>query len=475
VTETLRTDLCVIGGGSAGLSVAAAAAMMQVPTVLVEKGRMGGDCLNVGCVPSKALIAAARHVAAMRAAPAFGFAAEETQPAFDRVQAHVRDVIAAIAPQDSAERFGALGATVIQAEARFVGRRAIEAGGRRIEARRFVIATGSKPAIPDIPGIEAVPYLTNESLFDLTSRPRRLAVIGGGPIGMEMAQAFARLGSEVVIVEPRALLGREDPEAARLARLALERDGVEFRIGATVHGVVGAGEDLSLTLAATGGGLEVLPCSHILVAAGRRPALDGLGLDAAGVAFTPEGVTVDHGLRTGNRRIYAIGDAVGPPQFTHRSNYHAGLVIRSALFRQPVTTRGALIPRVTYTDPEIASLGLTEAEARDRTTDLRVLRWPFAENDRAQAERRTEGFIKAVVDRKGRILGVTIVGHGAGELLTPWTLAMANGLTISAMTAIVFPYPTYSEVSKRVATAFLLPKLRSPWLQRALRLLRKFG
>ena len=474
MAETIRTDLCVIGGGSAGLSVAAAAGLLQAPTVLIEKGRMGGECLNVGCVPSKALIAAARQADAMRRAPAFGFAAVAPKPSHDRVQAHVRDVIASIAPIDSAERFGALGVRVIAGEARFVDRRAVVVEGTRIEARRFVIATGSRPVVPPIPGLDRVPFLTNESLFDLTRKPRRLVVIGGGPIGMEMAQAHARLGVEVVVIEPKALLGREDPEAARIVRLALARDGVSFRVGAAATAVSGAGEELTVQCEGPSG-LESIACSHILVAAGRRPALEGLGLEAAGVAFTAKGITVDRRLRTSNSRIFALGDAIGPPHFTHRANQQAGIVIRNALFRLPAKADDALLPRVTYTDPEIAAVGLSEEEALAEGRGARILRWPFAENDRAQAERRTEGFVKAMVDRKGRILGVVIVGHGAGELLTPWTLAMANRLPIGAFSAITFPYPTYSEASKRAATAFLLPKLRSPLLQRVLRLVRRLG
>ncbi len=474
MAETIRTDLCVIGGGSAGLSVAAAAGLMQAPTVLVEKGRMGGECLNAGCVPSKALIAAAKQADAMRRAPAFGFAAVEPKPAHNRVQAHVRDVIDAIAAVDSAERFGALGVQVIKGAARFVDGRTVEVEGTRIEARRFVVATGSRPFVPPIPGLDRVPYLTNESLFDLTRKPRRLVVIGGGPIGMEMAQAHARLGSEVVLVESKAALGREDPEAARIVRLALERDGVVFRLGAEARAVSGQGEELTLRISGPAGE-EDIACSHILVAAGRRPALEGLGLEAAGVAVSATGIIVDKRLRTTNRRIFALGDAIGPPQFTHRANQQAGIVIRNALFRLPAQASDALLPRVTYTDPEIAAVGLSEEEALAEGRGVRILRWPFSENDRAQAERRTEGFVKAMVDGKGRILGVVIVGHGAGELLTPWTLAMANGLKIGALSAITFPYPTYSEASKRAATAFLLPKLRNPWLQRALRLVRRLG
>ncbi len=472
--DILTTDLCVIGAGSGGLSVAAAAAMMQVPVVLIEKHRMGGDCLNVGCVPSKALIAAAKHAAGMRDAVEFGFAAVEIKPAFNRVNAHVKQVIAAIAPLDSENRFRALGATVIKGEARFIGKQTVQVGDQVIKARRFVIATGSNPAIPPISGLDTVPYLTNESLFDLTRKPQKLVVLGAGPIGMEMAQAHARLGSDVIVLEPKAVLGREDPEAARLARLALERDGVVFRTGIIVKSVSGSGEKLKVMMTANGGD-EIIDCSHILVATGRKPTVDGLDLDKAGIAVTPQGITVNHKLKTTNRKVYAIGDVIGPPQFTHRANYQAGLVIRNGLFRLPVKASDALMPRVTYTDPEIAAIGLSEDEVRKQGKGIQVLRWPFAENDRAQAERRTEGFIKVMVDSRGRILGVVIAGHNAGELLTPWTLAMANGLKIGAMTGITLPYPTYSEVSKRVATAFLLPKLRRPLLQRLLRFMRMFG
>ena len=474
MTDNITTDLCVIGAGSGGLSVAAAAAMMGVPVVLIERGAMGGECLNAGCVPSKALIAAGKQAAALRDAGRFGLAPVESKPAFNRINAHVQGVIEAIRPNDSVERFEALGVRVIQGEARFIGKRLVQVGEQHIRARRFIIATGSRPAIPAIPGLDGVPYLTNESLFDLTRKPQRLVVLGAGPIGMEMAQAHARLGCEVIVLEPKAVLGREDPEAARVLRLALERDGVVFRVGCSVGSVSGSGERLKLRLSQAGVE-EILDCTHILVATGRSPAIEGLDLDKAGILATVSGITVNRSLKTSNSKVYAIGDVTGPPQFTHRANYHAGLVIRNALFRLPVKATDALMPRVTYTDPEIASLGLSQTEAQRLGGEVRVLRWPFAENDRAQTERRIDGFIKAMVDGRGRILGVTIVGHNAGELLTPWTLAMANGLKITALSAIVFPYPTLSEVSKRVSTAFLMPKLQSPLLPRILRFMRMFG
>lgn len=474
MSQTITTDICVIGAGSGGLSVAAAAALMQVPVVLIEKHRMGGDCLNVGCVPSKALIAAGKQAAMMRRAPEYGFQSVEAKPAFNRVMAHVRAVIDEIAPNDSVARFRALGVTVIEGEARFADARTVRVGERLIKARRFVIATGSRPAVPPIPGLDSVPFLTNETLFDLTRKPARLVVIGAGPIGIEMAQTFARLGSEVTVIATDMLV-REDREAARLVRHSLEKDGVRFEIGAAISRVSGEGEKLQVQFSREGGVEQTLDCTHILVAVGRKPSLDGLDLDKAGIQSGDAGIKVDGKLLTSNRRIYAIGDVTGPPQFTHRANHHAGLVIRHALFRLPVNADDALIPRVTYADPEIAAAGLDEPAALRSGARVSILRWPFSENDRAQAERRTQGFVKAFVDRKGYILGVTIVGQNAGELLTPWTLAMRNRLKISALTDLVFPYPTQSEASKRAATAWLLPQLRRPALQRLLTFMRWLG
>ncbi|MGL5115680.1 MAG: dihydrolipoyl dehydrogenase family protein [Beijerinckiaceae bacterium] len=472
MSQSITTDLCVIGAGSGGLSVAAAAALMQVPVVLIEKHRMGGDCLNVGCVPSKALIAAGKQAAMMRRAPDFGFQPVEAKPAFNRVMAHVRAVIDEIAPNDSVARFRALGVNVIEGEARFADARSVMVGETRVTARRFIIATGSRPAVPPIPGLDKVPFLTNETVFDLARRPAKLAVIGAGPIGIEMAHALARLGAEVTVIAP-FMLGREDPEAVRTVRHALEQDGVRFRIGHDIARISGEGEKLQVHLSA--GAPETLDCTHILVATGRKPGVEGLDLDKAGIRMGDAGIAVDQKMLTSNRRIYAIGDVVGPPQFTHRANYHAGLVIRHALFRMPVKASDALMPRVTYTDPEVAAVGMGEADALQSGRGVRILRWPLSENDRAQAERRTEGFVKAFVDRKGFILGVVIVGHNAGELLTPWTLAMRNRLKVTALTDIVFPYPTMSEATKRAATAFLLPQLRRPALQRLLKFMRWFG
>ncbi len=471
MSEILKPDLCVIGAGSGGLSVAAAAAAMGVAVVLVEKGQMGGDCLNYGCVPSKALIAAAHAAETMRRAGRFGLGAVEPAVDLDGLRAHVRDVIDRIAPNDSQARFEAMGVRVIRAAGRFTSRDTLEAGGIAIKGRRFVVATGSSPAAPPIPGIELVRYLTNESVFDLERLPKRMLVLGAGPIGLELAQAFRRLGSEVVVVEAGKALGREDPELAAVVLTQLEREGVRLLQGVKVARIepVGGGVRLHLD------GAPPIEGDDLLVAAGRRPNVGALGLEAAGVTFDNSGVKVGPSLRTTNRRIYAVGDVAGMAQFTHAANYHAGLVLRATLFRMAVKLDPAAIPRVTYTDPEIAVAGLSEADAHERHGKVHVLRWSFVENDRAQAERQTEGFVKVVTTPKGLILGAAIVGPRAGELIPLWQFALAKRARISDIAGLVFAYPTLAEVSKRAAVTSYAPSLGNPWLGRILRLLRRFG
>jgi pyruvate/2-oxoglutarate dehydrogenase complex dihydrolipoamide dehydrogenase (E3) component len=474
--QLLKPDLCVIGGGAGGLSVAAAAAAFGVPVVLVEKGRMGGDCLNVGCVPSKSLIAAAKHAHAIAAAPAFGVSAPAPEVDFARVRAHVRAVIAAIAPNDSRERFNGLGVRVIEGAARFKSRRIVAVGDDiEIRARRVVIATGSRPALPPVPGLEAAPYLTNETVFELAELPRHLVVIGGGPIGLELAQAFHRLGSQVTVLEAAAPLAREDPECAAVVLDRLAREGVTLRSGVEILRIESGEGGIKAVLREAGGGEEAVEGSHLLVAAGRRIDIDGLDLDKAGIAVEAGRIVVDDRLKTSNRRVYAIGDAAGRGQFTHLANYHAGLVIRSALFRLRAEASADALPRVTFTDPELAHVGLGEAQARARRLRFRVLRWPYHENDRAQAERATAGHIKVVTDRRGRVLGATIVGANAGELIAAWTLAVAQGLNIRAFAGMILPYPTLAEIGKRAAITYFTPTLTSPWVRRVINLLRRFG
>jgi pyruvate/2-oxoglutarate dehydrogenase complex dihydrolipoamide dehydrogenase (E3) component len=474
MAELLTPDICVIGAGSGGLSVAAAAAAFGVSVVLIEKGRMGGDCLNYGCVPSKALLAAAKRAEAIRKSVPFGIALQLPTVDFAKVQAHVHRVIAAIAPNDSKERFSGLGVRVIEGAARFHDARTVAVGDDvEVRARRFVVATGSAPSVPPIPGLAEAPYLTNETVFELAQCPEHLIVIGGGPIGLELAQAHRRLGADVTVIEAFAPLAKDDPECAAIVLDQLARDGIAIRSHAQVVRVEKS-EKIRVIIDGPNG-QEAIEGSHLLVAAGRRASVDGLGLEAAGIKVEPHGIVVDRRLRTSNRKVYAIGDVVGGLQFTHVSNYHAGLVIRNALFGLPVRATNDAIPWVTYTDPELAQVGPNEAEARKRHRDLRVLRWPYHENDRAQAERETRGHIKVVTTRNGRILGATIVGAHAGELISTWTLAIAGKLNIRLMAGIVMPYPTLAEIGKRAAIGYFTPGLTSPWLRRIITFVRRFG
>ncbi|MDH3582174.1 MAG: FAD-dependent oxidoreductase [Hyphomicrobiales bacterium] len=474
MAETLNPDLCVIGAGSGGLSVAAAAAQLGVEVVLIEKAKMGGDCLNYGCVPSKAMIAAGKHAQAMRNPEAFGIAGVEPRIDPRKVHDHVHGVIAAIAPNDSVERFTGMGVRVIEAEGRFKDARTVEAGGHEIKARRFVIATGSSPAAPPIPGIDKVPYFTNETIFDVTETIPHLLIIGGGPIGMELAQAHRRLGSRVTVLEAFTPLGKDDPELTAVVLKRLAEEGVEIQAGIRIEKLERSQKGVRAHITVDDEASEI-EGSHLLVAAGRAPNVDGLDLEAAGINFDKKGIKVSSRLKTSNSRVYAIGDVAGSLQFTHMANYHAGLVIRNALFRLPVKASTTAIPWVTYTDPELAHVGLTEAQAREKSRNVQVLRWPYGENDRAQAEHETEGFIKVVVGKRGRILGATIVGARAGELIQTWVLAIIKNMKIGDMTSIVVAYPTLSEINKRVAYTYYLPSLTNPWIRRIIGFLRMFG
>ncbi len=474
MAERHRVDICVVGAGSGGLSVAAAASQMGASTVLIERDRMGGDCLNVGCVPSKALIAAAHAAHAARTAAPFGVRLAAPEVDFAAVHDHVHGVIAAIAPHDSAARFEALGVRVIAASARFTGPRTVVAGDHEITARRFVVATGSRPGVPPIPGLEEVPYLTNETVFQRTSAPRHLVVIGGGPIGVELAQAHRRLGAEVTVLEMLTVLGKDDPELAEVVKTRLAAEGVRLIEGAAIRKAAKNRAGIALDIAQDGG-TQTIEASDILVAAGRRPNIEGLGLAEAGIAHTPAGITVDRRLRTTNRRVFAIGDVAGPYQFTHMAGYHAGIVIRNALFRLPAKVDYSAVPWVTYTDPELAHVGMNETDARRRVGRIGVLRFPYAENDRAAAERQTDGFVKVITSARGRVLGAGIVGTRAGELIQTWILPVARKLHIKHVAGLIVPYPTLGEINKRVAGSYFTPVLFGDRTRRIVGFLARLG
>jgi pyruvate/2-oxoglutarate dehydrogenase complex dihydrolipoamide dehydrogenase (E3) component len=465
----IETDICVIGAGSGGLSVAAGAVQMGARVVLIEAGEMGGDCLNAGCVPSKALIAAAKAAEVQRRGFR-GISGHEPDIDFAAVKDHVAAVIAQIAPVDSQDRFEGLGCTVIRAFARFTGPHEVEAGGQRIRARRFVIATGSRPFVPPIPGVEATPYLTNETIFALRDRPGHLIVIGGGPIGVEMAQAHRRLGCAVTVIEGAQVLGREDPELAAVVTDALRAEGIRLIEGQPVVRLSGTDGAVEVVL---GDGTTVTG-THILMAVGRKVALADMGLDAAGVAHTPKGVTVDAHLRSTNRRVYAVGDAAGGLQFTHVAGWHAGIVIRQIVLGLPAKADPRAVPRATFTEPELAHVGLTEAEARTLHGDkLTVIRADLHHNDRAIAEGKAKGFAKVMIV-KGRPVGASIVGAQAGELIGLWALALSARLKMSAVAGMIAPYPTLGEVSKRAAGAYFSPQLfGNPLVKRFVRLVQR--
>ncbi|HYP36444.1 MAG TPA: FAD-dependent oxidoreductase [Stellaceae bacterium] len=467
----MAPDLCVIGAGSGGLAVAAGAAQMGAEVVLVERAAMGGDCLNFGCVPSKSLLAAARIADLWRHGTALGIAYARPHIDFAAVADSVQRVIAEIAPNDSVERFEGFGVRVLRAEARFTSPRTVRAGDVEIRPRRFVIATGSQPAIPPIRGLDEVRYLTNESIFANRQLPEHLIVIGGGPIGIEMAQAHRRLGARVTVLDVGPLLPRDDPELSAVLAERLWSEGIVGRPGVEIAEVERAGQVIRVRLESG----EQISGSHLLIAAGRRPTVEALDLAAAGIASTAKGITVDARLRTTNRRVFAIGDVAGGPQFTHVALYHAGIVIRNALFRIPAKVDYRALPWVTYTDPELAQVGLTEAEARAIERASRVLRWRFVENDRAQTERETEGMVKVVTRANGRILGTSILGAGAGDLILPWALAISQKLKIGALANLIVPYPTRGEASKRAAGSYYTPTLFSARTRRLVRLLARLG
>ena len=468
MTDSLDCDVCVIGAGAAGLSVAVGAAQLGARTVLFERGEMGGECLNYGCVPSKALLAAAHAAHAIETARQFGLSPSTPQVDFRAVMEHVREVIAQIAPHDSVERLERLGVRVVRARAAFTGREEVSGGGIAVRARRFVIAAGSSAAIPAIAGIGDVPVLTNETLFALDERPAHLLIIGAGPVGVEMAQAFRRLGSTVTLFEQGSLLPRDEPELVKILRERLVADGIDIREGARISAIARAADGIVIRDAS---GQEVAG-SHLLVAAGRQPRLADLALEGAGIAYTPRGITVDERLRTTHRRVYALGDVIGPPQFTHVAGYQAGIVIRNALFRLRAKVDYRALPRVTYCDPELAHVGLTETQARERFgASVEAVHASLADNDRARAERQTAGAIKVIIDRRGTILGAGILAPHAGEQIPLWGLAIARRLRLSALSGLIVAYPTRGELAKAAVSAFYAPKLFGPWPRRLVRLL----
>lgn len=446
-----KYHLVVIGAGTAGLVTAAGAAGLGARVALVERRFMGGDCLNVGCVPSKAVIASAQAAADVRAASSLGVQVKGPLVVdFQAVMERMRKLRAAIAPHDGAKRFRDLGIDVFLGESKFRSPREVEVDGKPLRFARAVIATGGRPRIPALPGLAETGFHTNESIFNLTQLPRRLAVLGGGPIGCELAQAFARLGAQVTIVQRGSqFLPREDPDAAAILLRAFRAAGIGVRLD-TVAERIERGGDAKVLHLARGGAREKLVVDEILVATGRRPNVEGLGLELAGVQASPSGVVVDDHLRTSNRCIFAVGDVALPYHFTHVADAAARLVIQNALFPFKKGLSSLTIPWSTYTDPEIAHVGLYETQAKARAQALETVTVPFEDVDRARLEGETEGFVRIHAEpKRGRILGATIVGRGAGDMICEISTAIAGGVTLGAMGSVIHPYPTRAEAIRK--------------------------
>ncbi len=467
--ETITTDICVIGAGAGGLSVAAGAAQLGVDTVLVEQGAMGGDCLNTGCVPSKTLLHLAEHYAQSRDLIQSDVAQGTLTLNFGKVMERVKSVIAEIAPMDSVTRFTDMGVRVIQASAAFESPTVLNAGDYRIQAKRFVIATGSHPFVPKIKGLDGVPYLTNETLFALKTRPQHLVILGGGAVGLEMAQGFRRLGARVTLLERDVILAQEDRDMVEPIKSQLADEGVHLVENCNVTQVKMRGRRIDVVTKD-----DTFSASHVLVACGRQAATSGLKLDRADVALRDGWVQVDERLRTSNKNIFALGDAIGGAGSTHRAGYHAGIIIRNALFFMPTRVDERAIPVAVYTAPEFARIGLNETQARSQGLDVSVIHWPFAENDRATTEGDGAGRVKVIAQKNGKLLGAAITGAAAGDLLTPWLLALSKGLKLSDVAGLVVPYPTRSEASKRAASDFYARKLFTPLMRQIVAFLGKF-
>lgn len=474
MSEVLTPDICVIGGGPAGIALATRAARNAVQIVLIERARTGGSELAYGSIPSKSLIAAANIHELLRRGSALGVTGAPLQVNLGKVSEHIRAVGNALAPHVSAENLATLGVQVIGAPARFLDRRTVIAGEFTINARRFVVATGAQPAIPKIPGLADIDYITPKSAFDITRKPGHLLILGANAHALEIAQSYNRLGVPTSVVDTGPALPEEDPELAEIVVERLRAEGVRIRDRAAITEIAHRRGGVRVTIGDAEGEI-VVDGSHLLVAMGRTPNIADLDLDSAGIDHNEEGIVVDGHLRTTNRRIYAIGDVVPGPAAANRADYQARRVLHSILYRLPWRGHLSEVPIVTFTDPGLARIGLSEADARSRDGKVRVLRFPFVENARAQIEHTTSGFIKVITDSRGRILGAAIVGHEAGEQIALWSLAIANRLDIGAMLDFIPPHPSRAEVSNRVAETFRGSGLTSGWRRRIIEILRKFG
>lgn len=458
--ETLHCDLAIIGAGAGGLSLAAGAAQLGVKVVLVERGLMGGDCLNYGCVPSKSLLAVAKHYWRAHHSQELGTIIHQSALDFKNVMQHVHQTIKTLAVHDSIERFEKLGVQVIQANGQFIDKTTLSVGNYLVHAKHIVIATGSSPAIPPIPGLDQITYYTNETIFNLEILPHHLLVVGGGPIGCELAQAFAMLGTQVTLFEAATILTHDEPDCVQIVRESLQTTGVTIIENAQVRQVSSSHTSIMLQVEKDGKTSQ-FNGSHLLIATGRIPNIEGLNCEKAGIRYDKKSIIVNKRLRTSNKKVYALGDVAGHLQFTHVANYHASLLLRTILFKLPVKVDPLAVPWVTYTNPELAHVGKTERQCHEMSIDYTTLKVAYADNDRAQTENETQGLIKVLSNKNGQILGVSIVGHLAGELIAPWVTAIRENKTLRSFTDTIVAYPTFNELSKQAAGQFYAPKLFS--------------
>jgi len=463
-------DIGIIGGGAAGLTVAAGASQLGVKTLLIEKeGRLGGDCLHYGCVPSKALIKTASVYNKMRMAEHYGLPKVDMPPVdFKKVTERIQSVVDTIQVHDSEERFCSLGAKIEFGQVSFVDEHQVEFNGKKVTARQWVLATGSEPVGLPVPGLEETGYWTNKDIFSLEELPKSLIVVGGGPIGCEMAQAFARLGSEVRILQRNCqVLTAEDQDMAEVVQEVLKAEGVALDLCANTQKVSRVNGGVEVIYEAHGE-MHTINADQILVAAGRMPSVSDLKLENAGVEFDRRGVKVDKRLRTSQKHIFAAGDVTGKYQFSHAAGYEGGIVISNAVFKLPRKVDYTWLPWCTYTEPELASVGMNEMAATDAGIEYSVWEEDFKANDRAQAEGTPGGKIKLVLDKREKPLGVQIVGSHAGELVSEWVAALNGKVGLSTMASAIHPYPTMGELNKRVASKVLSSKLFSDKVRKIL-------
>jgi pyruvate/2-oxoglutarate dehydrogenase complex dihydrolipoamide dehydrogenase (E3) component len=465
-------DIGIIGGGAAGLTVASGAAQLGARTLLVEKeSELGGDCLHFGCVPSKTLIRSAHVYHDMKNAAAYGLPSIDLPPVdFSHVADRIRAVVGRIQVHDSVERFCGLGAKVCFGEARFKDEHAIQLDGKTLSAKAWVIATGSSPVVPPIDGLAQVEYLTNRDIFYMDRLPASMIILGGGPIGIEMAQAFNRFGTQVTVVDMSTqILGKEDQDMAEAVMGVLQAEGVKFRLQSAVASVREENTRKIVTLKDAGGRSQPLEAEALLVAIGRAANVEGLGLDAIGVEYDRGGIKVDDRLRTRHKHIYAAGDINGGYQFTHAAGYEGGIVVSNAVFRLPRKVDYTHLPWCTYTDPELASIGMNEKAAQAAGLDYTVWSEPFASNDRSLAEGQPAGQVKMLLDAKEKPLGVQILGPHAGELLNEWVAIFNGKVKLSTLAAAIHPYPTIGEINKRVVGNYFAPKIFSDKIKKGLK------